>query len=221
MRTSLFLVVLATAGLIGGGCARTFSAEARQPNPLTESTETLRDSERIVIVTGDMELEQPRAPEATQRVALVRNKRYPLENAASFTLVSRDRLRFHVQLEHKWQEWADPTSWEVYMVDDQGNEYLPESVEHANTKHLVSMWDREQRTARRNIYGDIVAINEDGWKSRQSLGSLSVFRGKADFVFYKRDLFRPEMQRMTLVVRRAEQAFKFTWKFADRVATSE
>lgn len=215
------LVVTAAFALGASGCARTFAAEVRQPNPLDAANETLRDSEPVVIVTGDMELEQPRDPEPTQRVALARNKRYPLENVATFTLVSRDRLRFHLQIEHKWKEWADPTSWDVYMVDDQGHEYLPESVEHARTDHLVSMWDREQRTAQRNIYGDIVALNEDGWKRRQSLGSLSVFRGRADFVFYKRDLFRPDMRKMTLVVRRTEQAFKFTWRFADRVAASD
>jgi hypothetical protein len=216
LATLVTFAVVAAAG--AAGCARTFSAEVRQPNPLVAANETLRESEEIVIVTGDMELEQPREPEAHQRVTVTRNKRYPLENVASFTLVSRDRLRFHVQIEHKWKEWADPSQWEVYMVDDQGKEYLPESVEHTRIKHLVSMWDREQRTARRNIYGDIVAINEDGWKRRQSLGSLSVFRGTADFVFYKRDLFRPEMRKMTLVVRRTEQAFKFTWNFADRLA---
>lgn len=214
------VTIAVVAAMAAAGCARTFAAEVRQPNPLDAANETLRESEPVIIVTGDMELEQPRAPEPTQRVSPVRNRRYPLENVATFTLVSRDRLRFHVQIEHKWKEWADPTSWEVYMVDDQGHEYLPESVEHASTKHLVSMWDREIRTARRNVYGDIVAINEDGWKRRQSLGSLSVFRGKADFVFYKRDLFRPEMRKMTLVVRRTEQAFKFTWNFADRVATN-
>lgn len=212
------LIVVALASLGAAGCARTFAAEVRQPNPLEAANETLRESEPIIIVTGDMDLEKPREPEPSQRVSLVKNKRYPLENVAAFTVVSRDRLRFHVQLEHKWQEWADPSKWDVYLVDDQGREYLPESVEHASTKHLVSMWDREQRTAVRNIYGDIVAINEDGWKHRQSLGSLSVFRGRADFVFYKRDIFRPDVRKLTLVVRRTEQAFKFTWNFDDRVA---
>ncbi len=214
---TLAAIALALVGL-GAGCTRTFAASVRQPNPLVATTETLRDSEPIVIVTGDMELTQPRAPEATQRVAVARHQRYPLENVAAFTLVSRDRLRFHLQIEHKWQEWADPSTWEVFLVDDRGNEYLPESVEHVRTKHLVSMWDRELRTARRNVYGDIVAINEDGHRNRQSLGSLSVFRGKADFVFYKRDLFRPDMRKLTLVARRSDQAFKFTWKFADRIA---
>lgn len=211
------LVVVAGVGL--AGCSRTFSAEVVQPNPLARPTETLRDSEPVRIVTGDMELNVPREAEGAQRASILRNRRYPLINEASFTVVSRDRLRFHVQVEHKWQEWADLASWEVYMVDDQGRRYLPEGIEHAKTKHIVSMWDYEQRTARRNAYGDIVALNEDGWRRRQPLGSLSVFRGNADFVFYQRNLFTPDVRRMTLVVRRSGQAFEFTWNFEDKVSS--
>ena len=43
-----------------------------------------------------------------------------------------------------------------------------------------------------------------------------MFRGTADFVFYQRDLFTPQMRKMTLVVRRPGQAFEFTWNFEDR-----
>lgn len=200
-------------------CSRTFSAEVVQPNPLAKPTETLRDSEVVRIVTGDMELNLPR--DADSRVSLLRHKRYPLINEASFTVVSRDRLRFHVQLEHKWMEWADLGTWEVYLVDDHGNQYLPEGIEHARTKHIVSMWDYEIRSTQRNMYGDIVAINEDGWRRRTALGSLSVFRGNADFVFYQRDLFTPEMRKLTLVVRRSGQAFEFNWSFEDKAGIWE
>ena len=180
-------VVMAVAG-----CARTFTGHAVQPNPLAHPNETLRSSEKITIVRGDMELEVPDPALATQRASVVNNNRYPLLNQASFTIVSRDRLRFHVQIDHKWQEWADLNTWEVTLDDDAGHTWMPESVEHARTKIMTTMWDREQRTARRNRFGDIVALNDDGWKRRQTLGSLSVFRGKADFVFYQRDLFHPE-----------------------------
>lgn len=209
------VVMLAT----GAACSRTFSGEVVQPNPLAKPTETLRDSEVVRIVTGDMELNLPR--EADSRVSLLRHKRYPLINEASFTVVSRDRLRFHVQLEHKWQEWADLGSWEVFLVDDEGRQYLPEGIEHSRTKHIVSMWDYEIRSTRRNMYGDIVAINEDGWRRRTTLGSLSVFRGNADFVFYQRDLFTPDMRKLTLVVRRSGQAFEFNWSFEDKAGIWE
>ena len=160
----LILVALCVAG-----CSRTFHGTAVQPNPVAHPTETLRNSEKIRIITGDMELEEPDPAEPTQRATPVHNHHYPLINEASFTMVSRDRLRFHVQIDHKWQEWADLTTWDVTLQDDQGHVWVPESVEHARTKIITRMWDREQRTAIRNQYGDIVHLNDDGWKSRQTL----------------------------------------------------
>jgi hypothetical protein len=209
---ALFAITVATA------CSRTFETTVIQPNPLVRPTETLRTSEHAVIITGDMELRVPEQPGPTQRVMVYRTKPYPLRNEARFNVVSRDRLRFHVQLEHKWQEWADLRSWEVYFEDDTGRRFKPESVEHAKTKHLVSMWDREVQTARRNRYGDIVALNDDGWRDRQTLGSLSVFRGNADFVFYRRDLFHPKLKWIRLIVKRPGQSFRFRWTFDDDVS---
>jgi hypothetical protein len=209
---------LILAALLVAGCSRTFHGTAVQPNPVTHPTETLRNSEKIRIITGDMELEEPDRPAPTQRATPVHNHHYPLVNEASFTMVSRDRLRFHVQIDHKWQEWADLTTWEVELQDDQGHHWVPESVEHARTKIITRMWDREQRTAVRNQYGDIVALNDDGWKRRQTLGSLSVFRGNADFVFYQRDIFSSNVRWLKLTVKRSGEAFEFLWRFEDTVA---
>jgi hypothetical protein len=213
------ILLLAASFILATGCSRTFRGNAIQPNPLAKPTETLRQSEKITIVTGDMELNTPTPPEATQRVALVKNNRYPLYNQASFTIVSRDRLRFHVQIDHKWQEWADLKTWTVHLEDDAGRRWKPEGVEHARTRMMTTMWDREQRTAIRNRFGDVVAVHEDGWKNRQTLGSLSVFRGKADFVFYQRDLFHANVRKLRLVVKRPGEAFEFTWNFQDTIAS--
>jgi hypothetical protein len=141
--------------------------------------------------------------------------------------VSRDRLRFHVQIDHKWQDWADLNTWDVYLVDDSGRRWVPESVEHARTKIMTTMWDREQRTAVCSSAGrdatgncfNTIGYADDGWRRRQTLGSLSVFRGKADFVFYERDLFHPNVRSLRLVVKRPGNAFAFTWKFHDTVAS--
>ena len=221
------LIVVALASLGAAGCARTFAAEVRQPNPLEAANETLRESEPIIIVTGDMDLEKPREPEPSQRVSLVKNKRYPLENVAAFTVVSRDRLRFHVQLEHKWQEWADLKTWEVYLIDDTGRKWVPESVEHEKVKLLTQMWDQEQRTAvcgqgGRDGKGDCittVGFRNDGWRRRQPLSSLSVYRGTADFVFYQRDMFTSQVRWLKMVVKRSGESFEFLWRFEDTVAS--
>lgn len=208
-------MVLALVG--AAGCTRTFRGNVTQPNPLAAPTETLRDSEPVLIVTGDMELTLPKE---AARLSNFKSRRYPLQNVASFTVVSRDRLRFHVQLEHKWQEWANPgKDWEVFLVDDRGNTWVPESVESRKPRHLVTMWDQEVRSVQRThgSYGDIIAVNDDGWRRRMPLGSLSVFQGRADFVFYQRDLFNTEIRWLKLVVRRPGVGFEFRWDFADSV----
>lgn len=218
----LLVVIVALAG-----CSRTFSGTAVQPNPLTNQAETLRVSEPITIVRGDMDLEAPAPPTGTGNASPARNKHYPLINKANFTLVSRDRLRFHVQIDHKWEEYANLNTWEVSLVDDAGHKFLPEAIEHANTRVITTMWDREQRSAicddnrnrdaRGNCY-NTVGYQDDGWKRRQTLGSLSVYRGKADFVFYQRDLFTQNVRSLKLVVRRPGEAFEFTWRFQDQLA---
>lgn len=218
------LCLVGVGGLLG--CSRTFRAEAVQPNPMAMPTETLRSSEKVTIVTGDMELEAPDAPEAAKSATITRNHRYPLINQASFTVVSRDRMRFHVQIDHKWEEWADVTTWNVHLEDDQGHIWNPESVEHAHTKLMSTVWDREQRTAVCSAAGrgptgaciTTVGVLDDGWKHRQTFGTLTVFRGNADFVFYQRNMMSADVRKLRLVVKRTGEAFEFVWKFRDTVA---
>ncbi|MCX5746761.1 MAG: hypothetical protein NT062_30165 [Proteobacteria bacterium] len=228
MRASILGVVV-VAQVVGSGCSRTFEAAAVQPNPLIHPSETLRRSEKITIVTGDLDLVTPAPVESTQNASQVHNSRYPLINQASFTMVSRDRLRFHVQVDHKWEDWANPTTWKVDLTDDRGHHWSPEAAEHARTKIMTTMWDREVRTARcdargRDGRGDCittVGTYEDGWKNRQSMGNISVFRGNADFVFYDRDLMTPNLRWLKLTVSRTGQAFEYTWRFQDTVASAE
>jgi len=220
-------------GLLGvfaaAGCARTFAGETVQANPLRDPTETLPTGEEITIVRGDMELSAPEPPAPARTASVARNHRYPLVNQASFTIVTRDRLRFHVQIDHKWQEWADLNSWEVRLEDDKGRVWKPEAIEGARTKILTTMWDREQRTSICNAAGrdatgncfTTMGYQDDGWRHRQTLGSLSVFRGKADFTFYERDLMHRDVRRLRLIVSRPGEAFEFTWRFADHVASSD
>jgi len=199
------------------GCTRTFTSTVVQPNPLAQPLETLRESEEIIIVTGDMDLSAPREGNNSGGTVMV-SDRYPLTNSARFTVVSRDRLRFHVQIEHKWEDWTDLSTWDAYLVDDRGRRYEPAEVDPRQARHLVKMWDWEQRSVVRNSYGDITHVNNDGWKRRQPLGSLSLFRGKGDFVFYHRDIFRADVKSLKLHIERDGTVFEFHWRFADESA---
>lgn len=215
MRQWIFVGLLAVAPVIAAGCQKTFRASVSQPNPLEQPTETLRTSENITIITGDMELRMPSQRQRGAAAIAQSSARYPLQNVASFTVVSRDRLRFHVQVEHKWPEWADLSSWRAYLVDDKGRRYEPEEIDPRAPRHLVTMWDNETRGTIRNRFGDVVGVRRDRHKHRRTMGSLSIFRGNGDVVFYGRDIFTPEVKRLTLVIERRTLAFSWTWTFAD------
>lgn len=205
----------AVAGLLlAAACDRTFKGSATQPNPLNQPLETLRTSEEILIITGDKDLTYPgvqRHPGGDVQV----DKRYPLHNKARFTVISRDRLRFHVQIEHKWKEWADVRTWKAELFDDRGRHYLPEEVDLIADKHVVFMWDYERRSAIRNRHGDIMYVNNDGWKRRNPLASMSLFRGLADISFYSRNIFTPDIKTLTLRLDRGSMTYQFTWQFDD------
>ena len=128
--------------------------------------------------------------------------------------------------QHHNDEGEFPGARAAYLEDDQGHRWDPEAVEHAHTKVINEVWDREQRTsvcssAGRDATGaclTTIGVLDDGWKHRQTFGTLTVFRGNADFVFYQRDLMRPEVHKLRLVVKRPTEAFEFTWRFRDTVA---
>src|SRR5262245_57029980 len=172
-------VLLASAAAAAlSACSPIFRGAVTQPNPVAEPTETLRTSEVVDVVTGDMDLQVPAPPIEGAPASLMHMHRVPLHNVARFTVVSRDRLRFHVQVEHTWQEWADRNNWTAYLEDDQRHRWLPEGLDHATTHLIVQMWDQELRTVNRNQFGDITSINDDGYRRREPLGSMAMFRGK-------------------------------------------
>jgi len=218
-RSSSWVVVLIAAIAGSSGCARTFKGEATQPNPLAQPTETLRESEPIVIVTGDKDLYAPQETNGPMGSPgnLLRMQRYPLRNVARFSVVTRDRLRFHVQIEHKWKDYVDVRNWHAYLVDDRGRRYEPVDVDQSRHKHVVMTWDyhTQSRGVTRNQFNDVVYVDPRAPRDHQTLGNLSVFRGFGDFVFYSKDIFREDIRTLTFVLERSDLRFRFTWRFTE------
>lgn len=204
----------AALGMAAAACGpQHLRAEVSQPNPLSQPTETLRTSETAVIVTGDMDLEVPRMTgNGGPARSLYVMDRYPLRNAASFTVVSRDRLRFHVQIEHKWKDFTELEGWRAELIDGDGRVFHPVSVESALPRHITEVWDYETVTAHRDGYGNLVRAGNDGHLDRHTLGSLSLFRGGGDYVFYSREIFTPATERVTLRLHRKGTTYEFTWR---------
>ena len=213
---------------LASGCTTTLRASTTQPNPLTLPDPTDRRSQTLHIDVGDVDV--PYLPYAYgiagDRPAKLDPTR--LRQSAYFAVVSRDRLRFHIVVVHKWKEIADPTTWRVRLEDDAGHVFQPESKELRYDDLITRVWDREIRIPIRNGYGDQVTTVRDGGQIRgadgrlhtvrtetQPLDSVDVFMGGGDYVFHAPDLFHRGTKRLTLRMSQAGVEYDFTWNLVD------
>ena len=210
---------IALSLLVCGGCQRTFTKRVRQPNPLSDVRETLKESVPVRIVTGDIGLTAPVVSGASGG-SVYEGERVPLINEASFVVVSRDRLRFHLRLEHKWEEYTDLSQWDVRLTDDKGREFKGQ-VEDARTAHVTKVWETETRSVARDRSGDISRVNNDGHLRRQQLSSLVMFRGRGDLVFFSEDLFSDRVRWLELSLARRGTKFRFRWEFAEDAVSGD
>jgi hypothetical protein len=91
----------------------------------------------------------------------------------------------------------------------------------SGNRHVVSMWDQERRSVVRDEFGDIVRVNQDGYREPLPLASLSMFRGTGSVSFYARDIFSAEVRALTLRLRRQDRTLEFRWQFADSTEGGE
>jgi hypothetical protein len=206
MRKLAFIVVVVA------GCTHTFTRDAVQPNPVVAASDpAARTSERITITRNDVDLVVPLSqvdthdPETPAVPAeygpMVRNDkitsygsyfRWPLETSASWTMVSRDDLRFHIAIDHKWLDYVDLAEWGAELVDDQGHVYRPTAVEHRRA-HI--------------LYG-----------AKRDEAALTIYRGNGDFVFNAPGLLSANARWIKLVINHGVDKFEYTWKFQAAVA---
>ena len=104
---------IALAILCLAACRSNWTATVHQPALVLGANTESRTSLPATIAVRDMEL--PRV--------------LRLVNSAYYVVVSRDRLRFHLMLHNKWDDWCDVRNWGVWLEDGGGNVYAPERVD--------------------------------------------------------------------------------------------
>jgi hypothetical protein len=161
-------IVIACA--LASGCTNHLSAQTRQPPLLLGAGVEARTSMPLRIVVRDME-----------------TGRYAIVNSAYYVVVSRDRLRFHVTLHHKWDALADLKQWSAYVEDANGKRHYPEDI----TAHV-------NRVSTLSINGATYRMN------------VLMYRGTADLSIYDRDLFAAGNE-LTLVLSRPEIEYRYHW----------
>jgi hypothetical protein len=193
------LLVLLTGAM---ACSRPLQATAVQPNPLllTHHAQQRPQSAPLEIQVGIQDMD-------ALKVIMV--------NSARFVVVSRDRLRFHVTLEHKWEEYTDVRNWDVWLEDEAGHRYHPDKTDFSKNKNKSDFIDYDRRTAVSNEFGDIERINYDPWKDRVVLRTIDRFRGEGDYTFSAPDLLSHQRRRLTLVMKHDGLEYRYVWSFAD------
>ena len=109
---------------------------------------------------------------------------------AYFVVVSRDRLRFHVTIHHKWDHFADPEQWQVWIEDANGRRLRPEALD-------------------RRVIRPVVVRGK----------AINFYRGDGSYTFYHRDLFTRDMSQLTLVMWRPGWEYRYHWAFQDGIET--
>lgn len=164
LRLACLLCVLAC------GCTTRWVAQTSQPRLVLAGDQGARTSVPLTIDLRDMD-----------------TGRFVLRNTAYYVVVSRDRLRFHVTLHHKWDDIADLATWTAYVEDAAGRRHYPEEMS-ADVRPLLT-WKRNGRTY---------------------VMHRPMYRGTADFTIYDRDLFDAG-SRVTLVLARPGLEYRYRW----------
>ncbi len=174
-RWALWTALLVSAA----GCNKAWHAETMTPPIHFGASLEARTSLPAVISTHDMELPLFVA----------------LPNYVYFVAVSRDRLRFHVTLHHKWEDMTDPTRWRVWIEDDTGTRYDPVGVDRRAVKSVTH------------------AYSPSGNPHQHY--QVSMWKGDGDYVFYRRNLVRRDMRYLVLVMQRPGYEYRYRWSFVE------
>lgn len=192
--TYLALLVLAV------GCDRSWESKVVQPRPYLGVSQEGRTSFPLVIRTRDMDL--PRF--------------IHLVNSAYFVVVSKDRMRFHVTLHHKWESMSDPSRWVVWIEDDLGRRFYPSSLDGKRVRPVNQVFGQRRYRGSRVLEAPLHLVEAvEEIDDRLPLAAFGYYRGDADFVFYREDLFRSEMRVLTLVMKRPGYEYRYVWTFVD------
>ena len=186
-----FLLAVLVAVLALTGCAGELEVAALQPHPLRMPREpgTPPRGERLSIFTRESTL-----PRWVQ-----------LRHDASFVIVTRDRVRVHLAVCEPWEELADPRVWTISLIGEDGRPIAAPVREAARLDRVALEWEREPGWR----------PGSTGQKNRKLIPAIDVWQGRADWVFYGKDLIGLDRRAVTLVAERAGRTLRFAWTFGD------
>lgn len=178
-------ILLATLVAVGG-CKRSWSVESAQPRMFLGADPITRTSTSQSINLADMHLPS----------------QFRLPNTAKVVLVTKDRIRARVRFIHRWQGMTDMNRWKAWLEDDEGNVLYPSAVEKRTTSFINELVVPDRDQLRRKT-GFVYRI------------PVNLYDGGGDYVFYRENLYRRDLNSLTLVLQRRGYQFRYTWHFVE------
>lgn len=184
---------LLVAALLLGGCARSaLEAYALQPRPVRDglNPDQLAQSTPLYIHQRDPDL--PRD--------------FQLRSSAQFTVVSLDRIRFHVGIARQDEEEADARGWKVRVEDESGHVYTP-TREVVTLRRLALNWRLWPYSPGDSWCPSPPCVS-------RVIPGYEAFEGRADYVLAVPGLLATH-QKLVLILERRGQQLRFAWTFGD------
>ncbi|MDP2693005.1 MAG: hypothetical protein Q8O88_05190 [bacterium] len=175
-------------------CSTTFKTSRVQLNPLyfASNKDLVKESDSLKIIKGDQEL-----------------RTYKTVSYGKFVIVSRDRLKFKVELTHKWKAYAEACDWKTTIKID-GKTYKP-ACDRRSVDTITWMWSEEnRRVVSRNIYGDPLEI-EGFERNPTTLQSITIFVGKASLDLYEKNIITKNTKHIELRMQKNLTIYLFVW----------
>lgn len=178
------------------GCHSTFRAETLQANPIAYlgNQEVINQSNKLFIKRGGMNLYH-----------------FKMVSYAKFVLISRDRIRFRIEMSHQWERKANPCVWKNTLYID-GAPYVLPCEKEGKTQFVTKIFDIEnRRVLRRNQFGEPIQIERYERNPTQQ-ESIDIYVGKAFLSLYKRDVVTKKTKEVSLKMVNGNITYWFVWK---------
>ena len=197
MRTAVLGLALALAPAAAGCGVQIREAHAHEPNPRLSlgSSSTLPASTKLYVYQRDNNFERPRD--------------YQLRNWAQFTVVSPDRVRFHVGVVKMEEEEAETSRWKVWLEDDAGHRWQPVEREMPRVTRVQISWGLFPYDP-----------NNTSWCKQppclsRIMPGYTAYVGQAEYMFKDPSILAPDRKQVSLVVQHGSVAYKYTWTFGE------
>jgi hypothetical protein len=195
-----------------GGCAHVREARALHPNPIEsfQSPDMLPVSAKLFIYQRDKNFDTVESTsDRNVNASELLSRSYQLRSSAQFSVVNRDRLRFHVTIARWFEDEADTANWKAWLLDETGHRYEVTNRETPRVNRISVGWAPYPPDPRDSW------CREPPCKSRIT-PPFNVYEGVVDLMFLSPNIISKDRRSLTLVLTSdTGLEYRYAWTFGE------